>query len=344
MPGPGGGARGGGGSRGGGGGGFGGGSRGGGGFGGGPRGGGFGGGPRGGGPHGGFGGGMHHPPHGGWHHRPPHGGWHHRPYRGGWFHRPHYSGGGGCLGGLVGLVLVPVILIFVVVVGLISSVGSMFSGFSQGGTAAYGTSYDENAFQDYADDQYAAEFGSSTAYEDNILLVFLTEDEEFYDYHYIAWVGDHIAPDINELFGSDTTELGHAIASSVNVNSYKYSLDSNLAQVIQTMESHIVSKGLTSSFTCEENHAQVESHLTNKTTLDLTKETVNAALTSFTDATGIPIVVVVEDMDTVFAQQTSSGNVLKTVLLIVAAVVLVVLAIVLIVRAARKGKNYSANE
>ena len=160
--------------------------------------------------------------------------------------------------------------------------------------------YDENTFQDYADEQYKKEFGSSSAYEDNILLVVLTEDENYYDYYYIAWVGDHIVTDINYLFGDNDTELGEAMADSINENSYKYSLDSNLAQVVESMENEIVSMGLTSSFSCSENHAQVESHLTNHTNIDMTEDTVNTALQSFTDATGIPIVIVVEEISEVF--------------------------------------------
>ena len=264
-------------------------------------------------------------------HRPPHGGGF---YGGGWHHRPrYYGGGGGCFGGMCSLILVPIILIFFAVSILFSSIRGTLTITSEGGV----TSYDENIFQDYADAQYNAEFGRSTAYEDNILLVFLTEDEEYYDYCYIAWVGDHIATDINYMFGNESTELGQAISDSVNVTSYKYSLDSNLAQVIKTMEERIVSLGLASSFTCGEDHAQMKSHLTNKTSLNLTEDTVNAALQSFTDATGIPIVIVVDDIADVFktdmpVRSTSTVSVFTVVI----AVALIVLAVWLIARSIRK--------
>ena len=83
-------------------------------------------------------------------------------------------------------------------------------------------------------------------------------------------------------------------------SSYKYSLDSNLAQVIETMEHHIVSKGLTSSYSCNEKHIQTDSHLSNYSTIDLTEDTVNTALQNFTVSTGIPIVIVVDAISNVF--------------------------------------------
>lgn len=292
MPGPGGGSHGGGGSRGGFGGSHGGGgSRGG--FGG-PHGGGshggFGG-PHGGGPRGGFGG-----PHGG-----PgrmYGGFH-----GPHYHRPHYHGGGCFGGGCLGGILMPIILIMVVISMMHSCVANTFSRSSSPTDWVIETDesiqYDEEAFQDYADEQYAAVFGDSTAYEDNLLIVFLT-DENYYDFYYIAWVGDHIVTDINYMFGNEETELGEAIDAAVNTTSYKYSLDSNLAQVMEAMTQKITEMGLEPSFKCDEEHNQVESHLVNKTEISMTEETVNDALKKFTEATGIPAVIVVEDAENVF--------------------------------------------
>lgn len=294
MPGPGGGAHGGGGSRGGGGshGGFGG-------PGGGVPRGGFGG-PMGGGPRGGFGGPMG-GPHGGF--GGPMGG-----PRGFWGPRWHrgpryYGGGGGCLSGIIGTIFSLVIVVVIVISLFGTMVGSCAARFGGSKTQrenhAVEISYDEEALQDFADAQYKAEFKKSTAYEDNLLLVFLIS-EDYYEYSYIAWVGDHIATDINYLFGNEETELGQAMENCINTNSYKYSLDSNLAQVVESMEKEITSQGLASSFKCEEQHAQVESHLTNKTKLSLTEDTVNDALQQFTETTGIPLVIVVEDMDQVF--------------------------------------------
>lgn len=291
MPGPGGGSHGGGGSRGGG---FGGGHHGGG-FGGGHRPGGFGG-PR----PGGFGGPRpggfgHHP------HHPPMGGWHwHGPRR-------HYGGGGGCLGSMIGAMLAPILLLIFIIAFVTSCVsGNVHIEYNDGGyyeDSIVDELYDEQTLQDYANEQYEKEFGLLDSYEDNLLIVFLTAEDR-YEYAYIAWVGDHIVTDISWMLGNDETELGQAMSQCINDTDYKYSLDSNLADVVRMMTKQIQALDLESSFNCAEESAQYASHVTNYSEISLTEETVNSALTAFTDATGIPAVIVVEDMEDVFGSVT----------------------------------------
>lgn len=237
----------------------------------------------------------------------------------------------------MGLMMLPIILLLVVVLLVTSVLGSFGSALS---TAVSGgnLTYDENQFQDYADAQYAAEFGMSTAYEDNLLLVFLVEDEEYWDYAYIAWVGDHIDTRINDMFGNDQTELGRSIMASINEQSYKYSLDSNLSRVVENMQAKIEAKKLPSSFksSCRDvEHVQVESHLTNKTELPLTEDTVNDALAAFTESTGISVVLVVDDIDDVFDRTIPPEDIFTLIL----AGVLLIVAIVLLVRGFKKRKN-----
>lgn len=304
-----------------------------------------GGGFRGGGSHGGgFSGGSHHS--GGFNRPHHHGGMHYGPhFSGGWYHRPRYYGNrGGCLG----RIFVPVIIILIFGFVFFSSIFDKNIVITQETENSF---YNENTFQDYANEQYKNEFGNSTAYEDNILLVFLTEDENFYDYYYIAWVGDHIATDINYMFGNESTDLGYAISSAINTSSYKYSLDSNLAQVIEYLKNQIISENIEDAFSCDETHIQVDSHLTNKTSIEMTDETVNTALQSFTDATGIPIVIVVDDIDDVFSsttptvtqpstqtQSSSQIGFFNILLIIVVIAALIVLIVFLIIRNKRKMK------
>lgn len=265
----------------------------------------------------------------------PYGGGGHRGGGGGYHsgHRPSRMHRRGCLGSFISMILLPIILIFCVFNILFSIFGSSVSQLASGGIVKY----DENKFQDYADSQYAVEFGSSTSYEDNILLVFLVDEEKYYDYYYIAWVGDHINTSINYMFGNESTELGRAVSSSINMSSYKYSLDTNLAQVVETMKNHIVSRGLESSFTCEENHVQVMPHLSNNSSIDLTDETVNAAIVSFTEETGIPLVVVVEDITSIFPKQMTSGAIFALVI----SITFIVLAVYLVVKNIRKRKDFN---
>ncbi len=281
MAGPGGGSRGGGGGRGGsfgGGGGFGGGGR---------RGGGFGG-PR---------GPMFRP-------RPMFGmgwGW-------GWRRGPYYYGGGGCLGGLLGMLMLPFLLVLLAIVLVISALGSSLMLLKDGGMVPY----NEETFQDYANDQYYQAFGGQSGVEDNILIVFLTAENN-YDYCYIGWVGDHVHGDVNYLFGAEGTALGNAISSSVPEN-YKYSLDSNLAMVTERMASAINRLQLRSNFRCDESHGAAQSKLINHSALPITGETVNMALEQFTEETGISIAIVVDEMEDVFGKSMPTSAIITLVI------------------------------
>lgn len=206
-----------------------------------------------------------------------------------------------------------------------------------------GTSYSEEAFQDYANEQYMELFGDSSAYEDNLLIVFLVSDD-YYSYNYIAWVGDHIATDINYMLGNNDTELGQAMSECINQSNYKYSLDSNLSVVMDSMRKQILDLGLESSYACDENHVQVQSRLVNYSQLSMTEDTVNSALERFTEETGIPVAIVVEDMEDVFGSSVtvkdsaSSGSGIS-VLLIIVAVALVVVLIYFISRRKKKSSD-----
>lgn len=224
----------------------------------------------------------------------------------------------------------PIIMIVMAIALLFSFVGGTVTEVANGGIVAY----DEEAIQDYADDQYAQVFGRSTAYEDNLLLLFLTTENN-QGYAYIAWVGDHVAPEVNYLFGGNGSELGTAMDQSINTANYKYSLDSNLAMVVNRMQGQVEVLGLEDTFVCAEDHVQVKSHMENKTDLALTADTVNGALESFTEATGIPLVIVVEEAETVFGRSLSGRSWIGVIF----AVILLILAIVLIVKAVKRRRN-----
>lgn len=224
------------------------------------------------------------------------------------------------------MVMLPIILVIFILVFIFASIG--------GGNVVINNGYDEEVFQDYADSQYQAEFGSSSAYEDNLLIVFLI-DEEHSDYYYIAWVGNHIAMDINHMMGADGTELGYAMNSCINSSNYKYSLDTDLGFVMEKLTSAVSKMELESSFSCTEDHIQVNSHLTNHTELAMEEDAVNAALETFTAATGIPAVIVVEDMNDVFGSKTTAeSKVSGGILLVIVAVVVIIVVTVI-----RRKKN-----
>ena len=294
--------------------------------GGGSRGGGFGGGSHGGGSHGGgFGG-------GGFGRGPmrPRG-----PHFGGWYHRPYYGGfGGGCLGGLLGMLMLPIIVILLVAVVLFSTISSAFANVASGGHI----SYDEPQLQAYADEQYAKEFKDTIAcggYEDNLLIVFLA-NEQADGYYCIAWVGDNINTSINNMFGDETTEFGYAVRGSVNSEYFAYSLDSNLASVMETMAKRIELQGLESSFKAPKDYEKpVTSHVTNYSALNITEETVNFALEQFTEQTGISAVIVIDTTENVFGRTLRVSDIMTVVICIA----VVIVCIYFIVKAIKKNKG-----
>ena len=268
------------------------------------------------------------------------GGFYHRPhFYGGFYRRPYY--GGGCLGGLIGMIMGPIIMVIVAVMLLIGFFGNAVTDVAQGGTVKY----NEEVFQDYANSQYAAEFGTSTAYEDNLLLVVLTTEND-QGYAYIAWVGDHIASDINMLCGAEGTALGNAMAANINAANYKYSLDSDLARVTRQLQQQVEALGLETAYTCDEEHGQVKSHLTNRTSLSMTQETVDQALTEFTASTGIPMVIVVDEAEEVLGKSVSGSS---WITLLIAGL-LILFAVIMILKAIKRRPrdddrdNYQKND
>ena len=218
---------------------------------------------------------------------------------------------------------------------LVSIVGSAVANVANGGTIYY----DETVFQQYADDQYAAEFSSYSNYENNLLIVFLTNDEAD-GYYTIAWVGDNIHSDISYMFGDETTTFGRVVQGSVNREYYAYSLDSNLATVMDQMGERIEDLGLESSFRNKKTSQNPPtSHLTNHTSMSLTEETVNDALQAFTEKTDIPAVIVVDTMENVFGKTLPISDIITVILLLA----MLGLGIYLIIRALKNRKNNGGN-
>ncbi len=199
--------------------------------------------------------------------------------------------------------------------------------------------YNEAAFQRAANEKYAEYFDQGATYEDNILLYFLVE-EECEDIFFIAWVGDNVSYDISDLFGGNNSVFGQAIYNNV-ANYYAYSLDSNLAAVVNDMENAIVNMTLSSSFNSPTQPASPSESklydLTYNGAPDLTANTVNSALESFTEATGIRTVICVDYIDNVFESQSGING--ATVFMIIAIAVLVIVIVVVSVKSSKNKKK-----
>ena len=201
-----------------------------------------------------------------------------------------YGYGGGCGGNLITVLLVGLFILFAGLYAFFPDEGINLNGDEM---------YSESVMQDYANEKYKQYFGSASAYEDNILLVFLS-NEEADGYYTIAWVGDNIDYSINEMFG-EYGEYGSALSDNINTDYFGYSLDTDLARVIDEMTKSIEALGLESSFVSESDRTTVPaSEFVNLTGFDLTADVVDAALNNFTAKTGIPCVIVADYAERVF--------------------------------------------
>lgn len=245
-----------------------------------------------------------------------------------WGRRRYY--GGGCLSSL----LSPIILILFLV---IISFSMCQNGLE---IRQEDSNYSEEALQDYANEQYARYFSGHGDYEDDLLLVVLT-DEDNSSYAYIAWVGDHVVYDISDLLGNNDTLLGQTMASCINATNYKYSLDSNLAQVMDTLTEKIQSLDLTTSLTCG-GSGKVITDFANHTSLPMTESTVTDALDRFAQATGISVVIVVEDSEEVFGSNShtvSASSVSRGFTIVIVTLAILLAIVLIIVRNRKKSRN-----
>lgn len=234
---------------------------------------------------------------------------------------PFYMGGG-CLSAL----LAPIICLVLAVVVLISVVVSGVGSLASGGEVVY----DENSMQDYANEQYAAIYDpSSKTYEDNVLIVFLT-NEDGQGYYCIGWVGDNVKRAVSDLYGNEYTALGRAMQSSVNQTSYRYSLGSNLASVTEQLQTAVEALGLESVYSTVKAETHPAGKVYNKSSSDIqfNPETVDAALQGFTEATDITMSIVVADSADVFGKTLDAGAIVA----LIVCIALIVFAVVSIVK------------
>jgi len=159
-------------------------------------------------------------------------------------------------------------------------------------------SYDESRFEAFAGSQYDQAFSDSAAYEDNLLLAFLVYEDRS-DFSYMTWVGDHIRSETFALLGGNETLLGQTLENEIAYG-YGPTLSTDLEQVLDTLAAGIIDASPEGSHTCMEDHSGTGSYLINNSELALHSSRLNNALTDFTERTGIPIVLVVEDAADIF--------------------------------------------
>ena len=170
--------------------------------------------------------------------------------------------------------------------------------------------YSDEAFARYRDEQYEKYFGSSSAKEDNVLIIFLTK-EDFTKYYCVAKVGDNVSKSISVMYGGQDSTFGKIVKETVPDEDYKFVIDRSLASITNQMATKIQSLDLESSYQKESDRSKLtESQFVNYTSFSISRETVNSALEDFTSYTDIPIVVVVDSAETVFGKVMPGSDIL----------------------------------
>ena len=250
-----------------------------------------------------------------------------RPPRPGFFFMPFW--GGGCLGAL----FAPMICMVLAIVMIIGLIGGGLTTLFNGGNVVYS----ETKMQDYANRQYATIYDPSSAtYEDNVVVVFLT-NEDNQTYYSIGWVGDNLKSQVSNLFGNQNTALGNAMQSSVTTSDYRYSLGSNLAQMTEMMESAVKKQDIGTVYRTQkaEKHEAGKVYNRSNSDLQINTEIIDAALKNFTDSTDISMSIVIADAKDVFGKSLNASAILALLLCII----LIVYAVVAIVRYVKRRKG-----
>lgn len=165
---------------------------------------------------------------------------------------------------------------------------------SCGGNSAV---YSESKLEAAASAQYESSFRQTDAPEDGLLLYFVEydDDQEFY---YIAWVGDHIRDESYDLLGDNSTQLGQILLQEVDAL-YTFSLSEDLTTSV-TRLGEALQQIPGSHHTCDDDRSGCPSGLINLSDQDLDGTAIHQAILAFTEATGIPLVLVVEDAEDIF--------------------------------------------
>lgn len=203
--------------------------------------------------------------------------------------------------------------------------------------------FNEEEFENYANEQYYEIFDEKTAFEDNILLVLLTSEQEE-GRAYIAWVGNHINLQINSAFDAEKGALGRSMERNLPQTNYSTALSSALSRVVNEMTESVLSLGV-SPFeggysACEDtSHNTVSSALINRSVFEISSAPVDAALSAFTQETGITAVLLVANAEDVVGKD-SSGKIIGVVF----CSVFILIALSSIVAGLRSYKKYRALE
>ena len=233
------------------------------------------------------------------------------------------------------MLLVPIIILLFAVIIIFTSISSAFTTLSKGGETVFNSS----KIVDYGMEKYSEIYNpASKGYEDNIVVVFLVDTDEYYDYSFVGIVGNHVNSRVVDLFGNEQTALGRAFNNAIPDN-YEHSLTLNLKSVISSMSASVKNTGSSDDFDCREDHNLGRSKLVNYSAISIDETTINTVLEKFTEETGITISLVVDEQVDVYGKTISPS----TILFALIGVALIVFAIVSIVKTIKNNRNNNNN-
>ncbi len=229
---------------------------------------------------------------------------HHHHYGGGFFffpwHRPYYGGG------LFSLLFLPIIILVFALIFLVSSIVTLISVVSQGGIVIY----DPVVFDNKATAAYEQYFDpKSETYEDNLLIYFSTE-EGYTEYHGIGIVGNNLQREILYMF-DEGGSFEVALSNAFTAKNYDKSFDRNMYDVLTDLK--IEASELNSVFVDKPQEGAVKDPVLFVGDKNLTDFKTDAegyttegytyrGLKEFTEATGINVVMIIDDAESIFGR------------------------------------------
>lgn len=265
--------------------------------------------------------------HGGHHHHH-----YHRPFGFFFWPRPYYYGyGGGFFGGFFMMLMLPILVLILAATLFVFSAISSFSAIAEGGVIQYS----EEKIYNYTLSQYDELYAGQNGYEDNIVISFVVhEDNTSLDGYTI--VGYHLDKKVNAMFGGEGTALQTAVRNWIPEN-YSGALE-NIRYTVDDMRENVNGLGLSKNVTCYETNTQI-SKVINNTERSINTSIIEEATVRFTEETGIPISIVIDDAEDVFGRTIPAGD----VLMVIICLIVMIIAIAFIVRGVRARRYRNRN-
>lgn len=235
---------------------------------------------------------------------------------------------------IVGIVLFPLLLTILATVFFFMYLSPTVETIKKGGD----TVYSDQVADFYRTDSYNDIFGASSARDDNLLIVYLVNGEGN-KYYCMSKVGSNVSDSVAKLFGNEASEFGKVVKGSMDAE-FKDTLGGSLRDIVDGMGDKIQGLKLSSSFKAESDKSSpAESRLINKSSISVSESELNASLTAFTADTGIPAVIIIDDIDTVFGRRMPVGNIALLSVLVIVAVISVVTTVRKVILRIRFEKN-----